>query len=111
MIITTSVTIAVNLPLNSIEMAREKDKSYKEAKKTMKAFEKKYKCTSKRAALQALSPYCLSYNKELFRSIKKEDRLEWWKAIRNVVASSKAYMFLIAFFDVMGLWCEEEEDY
>ncbi len=109
--ITISVIMSLNLPLNSIEMVREKDKIYEEAKKTMKTFERKYKYTSKKVAVHALSPYCLFFNTELFSSIKKEDRLEWWKAFRIVVASSWSYQFWIAFCEVMGLYEEEEEDY
>lgn len=105
--ITIGLIMDLDLPLDSTEMVQKKDAEYKKAKKEVELLEKKYGYTSRMVASVALSPYCSKYDEVVFRSIKKQDRYKWWKALRIIVSASFRYHFLLA----SGLLLDFNQEY
>lgn len=89
----------LGLPLNSTEMVRQKDETYKKAKKKVRRFEKKYAYKSN-TVCPTWGPkyYNVGYN-----HIPQKDREEWFEAFKTVVSASRIYRFYIWFFRIMML--------
>lgn len=105
-IVNMKSVVELGLPLNSKDMIEKKDQEYKEAKRKVKFFQKKYGYSSNRVI--AAVPYCQEFDRIIFRDIPSRDRKEWQRCFRKVVVASRKYKFLIAFFNLMMLDLDNE---